>query len=63
MELEPVSETRPERKTERVPVLMSPSAVKQIDEMRFSTRLGSRAEAIRRLIQKGIEAAALESSL
>lgn len=56
-----MSESRAERKTERIPVLMSPGDVKKIDEVRFATRAHSRAEAIRRLIQKGIEAISLAS--
>ncbi|WP_249688512.1 ribbon-helix-helix protein, CopG family [Microvirga sp. 3-52] len=40
---------------------MSPSDVKKIDEVRFATRATSRAEVIRRLIQKGIEAVSLAS--
>jgi hypothetical protein len=54
-----MSSRKPERKTERIPVLMTPSDVKQLEEVRFATRVSSRAEVIRRLIHKGLESVTL----
>ncbi|EHS53016.1 hypothetical protein PDO_4478 [Rhizobium sp. PDO1-076] len=43
-----------ERKTERVPVMFEPSLLQQIDDYRFDNRIGSRAKALRRLIEVGL---------
>lgn len=42
---------------ERVPVYMTPTEKKAIDDWRFEMRIGSRAEAIRILISEGIKQA------
>ena|ERR1700722_4799034 len=41
--------------TERVPLLMAPSELRAIDDWMFANRLRSRGEAIRRLIERGLE--------
>jgi metal-responsive CopG/Arc/MetJ family transcriptional regulator len=46
-----------EIKTERITILLSPSELKTIDDWSFSERIRSRGEAIRRLIELGLEAA------
>ncbi|MCG4258025.1 hypothetical protein [Acetobacter senegalensis] len=46
-----------ELKTERVQLMMTPSEVKAIDDWSFDSRIRGRAEAIRRLIQLGLEVA------
>ena len=46
-----------EIKTERVTILMSPSELKTIDDWSFEQRIRSRGEAIRRLIELGLETA------
>jgi Fe2+ transport system protein FeoA len=43
-------------KTERVCLMMTPGELTTIDDWRFSHRIGSRAEAIRRLLQLGLAA-------
>jgi metal-responsive CopG/Arc/MetJ family transcriptional regulator len=43
-----------ERKSERLPVLIEPSVAEAIDDFRFSRRIGSRAEAVRRLVLSGL---------
>ena len=45
-----------ELKPERVITPMSESMVKAIDDFRFAERIPSRAEAIRRLIELGLDA-------
>lgn len=47
-----------EIKTERVTILMSLSDLKMIDDWSFEQRIRSRGEAIRRLIELGLAAAA-----
>jgi metal-responsive CopG/Arc/MetJ family transcriptional regulator len=44
------------RKTERIPIMFDPAMLKEVDEYRFTNRIGTRAAAIRELIMKGIEA-------
>lgn len=44
-----------EPKEERVPLVMEPSLLERIDAYRFGLRIGSRSEAIRRLIKAGLE--------
>jgi len=45
-----------EPKTERFQMLFSAEELREIDDVRFSERIGSRAETIRMLIKKGKEA-------
>jgi hypothetical protein len=42
----------------RLPVMVTRREAEAIDEYRFTARIPTRAEAIRRLIQLGLEAAA-----
>lgn len=46
-----------EPKDVRLPLMVTRTEAAQIDEFRFTQRMPSRAEAIRRLIQLGLEAA------
>jgi hypothetical protein len=46
-----------ELKSERVTTMMTPSEVTAVDDWSFAQRIRSRGEAIRRLIQLGLEAA------
>ena len=48
--------TGEERKTIRIPVLMTPSELSALDDWAFANRVRSRGEAIRRLIEAGIRA-------
>ena len=48
--------TGEERKTIRIPVLMTPSELSALDDWAFANRVRSRGEAIRRLIEAGIKA-------
>jgi hypothetical protein len=45
-----------ERRTERIPLLMTPSELKALDDWAFANRIRSRGEAIRRLIEAGLNA-------
>lgn len=47
-------------KTERVHIALEPAELTSIDDYRFSARIPTRSEAIRRLIQAGLEAAKLK---
>lgn len=47
-----------ELKTERVQLMMTPSEVEAIDNWSFENRVRGRAEAMRRLIEIGLEKAA-----
>jgi len=47
-------EVKPELKTERVQLLMSPSEVKAVDDYGFSHRIRTRAQVIRHLILEGM---------
>lgn len=47
----------PEKLSERLQIVISPSEVKAIDDWRFANRKGSRSEAIRDLIRLGLVAA------
>lgn len=47
----------PELRSERVTTMMTPSEVKAIDDWSFERRIRSRGEAIRRLIELGLEGA------
>ena len=47
---------RNEPKDVRLPLMVSRSEVRAIDEYRFSERIPTRAEAIRRLIELGLYA-------
>jgi metal-responsive CopG/Arc/MetJ family transcriptional regulator len=46
-----------EPKDQRVPVMMSQSELKAIDDWSFEQRIRSRGEAIRRLIKMGLDTA------
>jgi hypothetical protein len=45
-----------ERKTIRIPLLMTPSELSALDDWAFANRVRSRGESIRRLIEAGIKA-------
>ena len=47
-------------KTERVHIALEPAELAAIDDYRFSARIPTRSEAIRRLIQAGLEAEKLK---
>lgn len=47
-----------EIRDQRVPILLTPSELKEIDDWSFDRRIRSRGEAIRQLIALGLEAAA-----
>jgi metal-responsive CopG/Arc/MetJ family transcriptional regulator len=51
-----------ELNSERIITPMPKSLVTAVDDYRFSNRMPSRAEAIRRLIEMGLEAAASKST-
>lgn len=46
-----------ESKMVRLHVSMPPEEVEAVDTYRFANRIGSRAEAIRQLVKKGLESA------
>lgn len=46
-----------EPKSERVTIMMAASDLKAVDDWSFESRIRSRGEAIRRLIQLGLRAA------
>lgn len=46
-----------ELKTQRIQLVMSPAEVKAVDDWSFEARIRGRSEAIRRLIELGLEAA------
>lgn len=43
-----------ELKSERVPVMFEPSLLRRIDDYRFDNRIGSRAKALRQLVEVGL---------
>lgn len=43
-------------KTERFQLMLSPQEIARIDDWRFANRVRSRAEALRRLVDKGLAA-------
>ncbi|MFS8121816.1 hypothetical protein QD336_05275 [Rhizobium sp. BR 250] len=43
-----------EKKSERVPVMLEPGLLKQIDEYSFENRIRTRAATIRKLILEGM---------
>lgn len=43
-----------EKKDQRVPVMMTLTEVKAIDDWSFTNRIRSRGEAIRQLVQRGL---------
>jgi hypothetical protein len=45
-----------ELRNQRVPVMMTASELKAVDDWSFAQRIRSRGDAIRRLIQVGLEA-------
>ena len=47
----------PDPKTARVQLMMTPAEVKAVDDWSFEQRIRGRSEAIRRLIELGLEAA------
>ena len=47
-------------KTERIQLLVSEEELRSIDDVRFEKRIPSRAEAVRMLVRKGMEAVANE---
>jgi metal-responsive CopG/Arc/MetJ family transcriptional regulator len=47
-----------EQNSDRIITPMPRSLVERIDDFRFANRMASRADAIRTLIEKGLEAAA-----
>jgi hypothetical protein len=59
--MSPMMSMSEELKTERVITLMSAAEVKAVDDWSFANRIRSRGEAMRRLIQLGLEAAKRES--
>jgi len=46
-----------EIRDQRIPLLLTPSELKEIDDWSFAQRIRSRGEAIRQLIALGLEAA------
>ena len=53
-EIEPPEPPEREPKDQRIPIMMSASDVKAIDDWAFANRIRSRAEAIRRLTRRGL---------
>lgn len=51
-----------ELKTQRIQLVMTPSEVKAVDDWSFEVRIRGRSEAIRRLIELGLEAAKKEDT-
>ncbi|NML73581.1 hypothetical protein HHL25_05510 [Rhizobium sp. S-51] len=49
-----MAEDNEQKKTERLHMLISPAELEAIDEWRFANRIGTRAEAVRRLCQIGL---------
>lgn len=45
-----------EGKEQRIALMMEPSLAERIDDFRFVRRIGSRAEAIRQLVETGLTA-------
>ncbi len=45
-----------EKRDEKVPVLFTPTELKELDDWSFDQRIRSRGEAIRQLIKLGMEA-------
>jgi hypothetical protein len=43
-----------ELKSERLQIVVEPSVLRRIDDFRFGSRIGSRSEATRVLIEKGL---------
>jgi hypothetical protein len=41
--------------SERIPLLLTPELLKQIDDWRFAHRIASRGEAIRQLVVMGLK--------
>lgn len=48
-------------KTERVPVMFDTDRLRKVDNYRFENRIGTRAEAIRKLIDEGLTASNIET--
>lgn len=51
-----MSDGKEQKKTERLHMLISPAELNAIDDWRFKHRIGTRAEAIRQLVEKGLSA-------
>lgn len=49
-----------EKKSERIPVVLTPSLLNRIEDWRFTRRIPSRSDAIRQLIELGLERSAEE---
>lgn len=49
-----------ELKTDRLQLVVEPSLLDRIDDYRFGSRIGSRSDAVRKLVLKGLEAEAKE---
>jgi hypothetical protein len=49
------------KRTVRVPLLLTPEEVKNLDDWQFANRQRTRSDAIRRLIELGLEAATPKS--
>lgn len=49
------------KRTVRVPMMMEPTMVEKIDNWSFAKRIRTRAEAIRQLVQVGMEASKEET--
>jgi hypothetical protein len=45
------------KRTVRVPLLLTPAEAKNLDDWQFANRLRTRSDAIRRLIELGLDAA------
>ncbi|MFK0163933.1 hypothetical protein [Rhizobium sp. NPDC090279] len=50
-----------QKKTVRVPMMMEPTMVEKIDDWSFAKRIRTRAEAIRQLVEVGMEASNVET--
>lgn len=49
-----VADQKEQKKTERLHMLISPAELESIDKWRFENRIGTRADAVRRLVQIGL---------
>jgi hypothetical protein len=55
----PMTDDSPDdaKRTVRIPLLLTPDEAKTLDDWQFANRLRTRSDAIRRLIELGLEAA------
>ncbi len=51
-----MADSTEELKDQRVPVMMTRTELKAVDDWRFANRVGSRSEAIRQLVTLGLKA-------